>query len=249
MLINTEGIVLRQIKASGGRRIIHIFSKEYGLISVGTGVNERNKKKSSLAIRPFTLSRYELFKNRGYYNLNSMAVINSYYSLGEDVNKYINASYVLEYLDKVLLEEHGNYKLYKLTLEYFNALSNTKGDSYTLKLAYVIKTFELLGVMPETKNCSICGSKKDGNYFSVSDGGIICKTCYDNTGKSSLIFHTNFDIVNVLEYFINKPFDAFESIKLKPAVYEELNELVNKYLEYYLDVKGILSDKLMELDH
>jgi len=249
MLITTEGIVLRQRKATNGRRIIHLFTKDYGLISVGTSVSERNKKKSSLAIRPFSHGKYDIFKNRGYYNLNNMEVIESYYSLGEDVNKFINGSYVLEFLDRVLMEEHSNYNLYKLTLDYFDTLSKTKSDAYTLKLAYVVKTFGLLGIMPELKNCAVCAKECTSNHFSISDGGIICDECCLNTDKSSLIFSTNFDIVNVLEYFINKPFKAFESIKLKPDVYEELNNLVNEYLGYYLDVNGILSDKLMDISH
>ncbi|HKK95855.1 MAG TPA: DNA repair protein RecO [Anaerovoracaceae bacterium] len=249
MLITTEGIVLRQRKASNGRRIIHLFTREYGLIPVGTSISERNKKKSALAVRPFTHGKYDIFKNRGYYNLNNMEVIDSYYSLGENVDKYINGSYVLEFLDKVLVEEHSDYRLYKLTLDYLSALTKTKGDAYTLKLAFVVKTLALLGIMPELNNCAVCAKECKSNYFSIKDGGIICKECYDVIDKSALIFSTNFDIVKLLEYIINKPFNAFESIKLKSDVYEELNNLVNKYIEYYLDVNGILSDKLMDLKH
>ncbi len=62
MLTDTEGIVLRQVKTSYGRRMILLFSKKYGKISAGTGINERGKGKSSLALRPFTYGRYELFK-------------------------------------------------------------------------------------------------------------------------------------------------------------------------------------------
>ena len=75
MLTDTEGIVLRQVKTSYGRRMILLFSKKYGKISAGTSIAERGKNKSSLALRPFTYGRYELFKNRDSYNINSADVL------------------------------------------------------------------------------------------------------------------------------------------------------------------------------
>ena len=95
MITDTEGIVLRQTKASGGRRMISLFSKKFGKISVGTNLNEGGRNKTALAIRAFTYGRYELFKGRDSYNLNSGQVLKSYYSLGENLDKYMEASYVI----------------------------------------------------------------------------------------------------------------------------------------------------------
>ena len=71
MLTDTEGIVLRQTKTSYNRRMILLFSKKYGKISAGTGIQEKGRGRNSLALRPFTYGRYEIFKNRDSYNINS----------------------------------------------------------------------------------------------------------------------------------------------------------------------------------
>ena len=102
MITDTEGIVLRQVKAMGGRRMISLFSKKYGKISVGTSINEGGRNKTALAIKAFSYGKYELFKNRDNYNLNNGQVLKSYYGIGEDIDKYMAASYVLEFTDKVL---------------------------------------------------------------------------------------------------------------------------------------------------
>ena len=70
------------------RRMILLFSRKYGKISVGTSAAEGGKNKSALAARPFTYGRYELFKGRDSYNLNNGQVIKSYYGIGEDLDKY-----------------------------------------------------------------------------------------------------------------------------------------------------------------
>ena len=77
MITDTEGIVLRQVKALGGRRMILLFSKKYGKISVGTSMNEGGRSKAALAVRAFSYGRYELFKSRESYNLNSGQVLRS----------------------------------------------------------------------------------------------------------------------------------------------------------------------------
>ena len=52
MFTETEGIVLKQVKIAGGRRIVLLFSEKYGKISTGTGLSEKGKGKNALAMRP-----------------------------------------------------------------------------------------------------------------------------------------------------------------------------------------------------
>ena len=42
----TEGIVLKQTKILNGRRMLTLFSKEYGKIGAGTGIAAGGKGKS-----------------------------------------------------------------------------------------------------------------------------------------------------------------------------------------------------------
>ena len=62
MITESEGIILRQTKISGGRRMVSIFTKKFGKIGAGTNLNERSKGKQALALRPFTHGTYEFFK-------------------------------------------------------------------------------------------------------------------------------------------------------------------------------------------
>ena len=102
MITDTEAIVLRQVRTVNSRRMLVLFSKKFGKISVGSNLNEGGKNKTALAQRPFTYGRYELFKSRENYNLNNGQVLKSYYSIGEDLDKYMAASYVLELTEKVV---------------------------------------------------------------------------------------------------------------------------------------------------
>ena len=126
MLTDTEAIVLRQVKTVNGRRMLLLFSQKYGKISVGSNLTESGKNKSALPQRPFSYGRYELFKGRESYNLNRGQVIKSYYGIGEDLDKYMAASYVLELTEKLLADELPQPALFRLL---FSTRSNNAAVS------------------------------------------------------------------------------------------------------------------------
>lgn len=251
MLINTEGIVFRQIKASSGRRMVLLFTKKYGKISAGTSITERGRTKAALALSPFVYGNYELFKNREYYNLNSGEAKKSFYSIGEDIDKYMYASFILELTDKLIPEEVPQPKLFNLLLDFLEALEKRKQSYETLVLAYEVKALELLGTFPEMDCCTCCGKKEKMKYFSVKDGGMVCCSCntkkhtnVDNTKSDTLIFEPKFDIVDILKYFSRYPLYMFEKIELDAEVAKELQRILRAYMSYHLDIGTLKSESI-----
>ena len=66
MHINSEGIVFRQVKTTGGRKMVHLFTKKYGKISAGSSISEKSRTKSALAMQLFTYGNYEIYKSKEY---------------------------------------------------------------------------------------------------------------------------------------------------------------------------------------
>lgn len=254
MLISSEGIVLKQRKIANNRRIIILFTKRYGKISAGTGMNEMRKGRAALAIRPFTYAKYDIFKNRGYYNINAAEVIRSYYSIGEKLERFSAASHMIEYLDAVTEEGEPMPHLFDLSMEMLDVISIAEHNFSTMFDAYLVKTFGMLGIMPEIRHCLNCGkpyskTDKDDFAFSVEAGGILCNSCIESAEPvpggtaDSLIFRPSFDIIVTLHYFIENPLKIFTKVVLKSEYSAELRNILNKYVNYYLDV-DISGDEL-----
>lgn len=243
MIITAEGIVLRQRKIANNRRMIVLFTKKYGKLSAGTSVNEKSRSKAALALRPFTYAEYDIFKGRETYSINSAQVNKSFYSIGEDIDRFMNASAFIEYLDKVLEEEEPAPKLFDLSLAFLQSVSEVKTGSDTLLYAFIVKSLKLLGVAPELDCCVNCGKAADWfgesrRMFSVSGGGLICPDCANEEKRSpdSLIYKPDFDIIDVFRYFQSKPLKTFEKVDLKPEVRGEVREILSKYTDRYLGV-------------
>ena len=243
MIITAEGIVLRQRKIANNRRMIVLFTKKYGKLSAGTSVNEKSRSKAALALRPFTYAEYDIFRGREAYSINSAQVNKSFYSIGEDIGRFMNASAFIEYLDKVLEEEVPAPKLFDLSLEFLQSVSVSRSGTDTLLYAFIVKSLRLLGVAPELGCCVNCG-KLPGQFgdsrrmFSVSGGGLICPECSEEEKRTgdSLIYTPDFDIIDVFRYFESKPLKTFEKVDLRPDVRGEVREILSKYTDRYLGV-------------
>ena len=228
--------------------MILLFSKKYGKISAGTGINERGKGKSSLALRPFTYGRYELFKNRDSYNINGADVLKSYYAIGEDVDKYMNGAYVLEFTERVLEEEVPSPGIFSLLIDFFDLLETRDRGIGTLVLAYQTKVFRYAGVMPQLDRCAVCGQEKPAAGFSIEDGGIICEDCrreMENLERHALIYDVRFGILDILKYFAANPLKKLENIALKGDAGKQLQKIIREYAAYYLDASDLKSEKLI----
>lgn len=248
MFTDTEGIIFKQVKTVNGRRMVLLFSQKYGKISAGTNISEKGKNKSSLAMRPFTYGRYELYKNRDSYHINGTDVIKSYYRIGEDVEKYMHCSYVLEFTEKLLQEEVPAPGIFRMILDFFDIMEKRSKKYASLILAYQIKVLQEVGSMPEVKQCVLCGEKDEPTLFSVKDGGILCKKCSSNNHdikNDTLIYHVNFGIVNIMRYILGNPLKSFENLALDDEIQNQLSRIIKGYIAYHLDIGELKSESFL----
>ena len=226
-----------------------LFTEKYGKISTGTNLNEKSKNRSSLAIRPFTFGNYQIYEGKNYYNLDGAETIRSYYSIGEDLDRYMVSSYILELTEKIIPLEVPQPGIFRLLIDFMDEVSVRRGQYGTLVLAYEIRALRMLGVFPQTGECSRCGRSDGLAYFSIPDGGMLCSSCFQkirDAAEHPLIYHTKFDIVSVLNYLGSGSFSAFRDIALEQDTARRLQRIIREYISYYLDVGHLKSESLLD---
>ena len=252
MKTDTEGIVLRETKTAYNRRMLLLFTREYGVISAGTSLGERGKSKSSLALQHFTFGRYALHQGRNSINIDGAEVVRSFYGIGENVDKYFNGAYVLEFTSKVLHPGVPMPAVFDMLLEFFDLLERREKGFGTLVLAYQTKLLQSMGVPPVLDRCAVCGEPA-GQWFSIEDGGLICDSCRgkilaeegENSARGALIYPVSFDIINALKYFNDNPLKKLENIALSEDTGKALQRIVREYAAYHLDASNIKSETMI----
>ena len=186
MNLETEGIIFRQTKMVQGRRMILLFTRKYGKISVGSNVGDKGRSRTALALRPFTFGNYQIYEGRNYYELDRADAVTSYYGIGEDLDRYAAAAYALELTEKVVPEDLPQPQVFDLLISFLGALEQRKRKFDTLLLAYEVKLLDVLGVFPELDTCVRCGKTPFvPAAISIADGGVICEDCAWGAGRGS----------------------------------------------------------------
>ncbi|MCQ2554615.1 MAG: DNA repair protein RecO [Clostridia bacterium] len=248
MVIETEGIVLRQTKTANGKKILTLFTPKYGKISVSCNLAPSGKNKSSLYTRPFTYARYSIFKGKEMYSLNGAEVLESFYSIGEDFDKYVTASYALELTEKLVFEDQPDIRLFNQLSAFLKELSGRSSKYDTLLLAYMVKIMSILGIMPELSHCMNCSTTIDiGEFFSASHGGMLCRRCAVQAienDPNQLIYSTDFGIIDTIRYFEKESLETFRKVALSDAVEKRLKKILLEYIKYHLDIGELKTENL-----
>ncbi|MDD3290583.1 MAG: DNA repair protein RecO [Eubacteriales bacterium] len=245
MYTDTTAVVMRQIKTVNGRRMIVLFSKKYGKISAGTSISESGKNKAALALRPYTYGRYEMSKVKDNFYINGAEVLRSYYRIGEDVDKYLQASYVLEFTDKLLPEGDPAAGLFDLLTEFLSMMEERKQAYGTLVLGYLCQAIKWSGNAPNLSMCSGCG-RADVEYFSVKEGGLLCGACADQIDRDRrLIFPVTVDIIDVFSYLLENPLKSLHALALREDLEKKATKILRCYIAYHLGIEELKSEALI----
>ncbi len=239
MYTESEGIILRQIKALGGRRMILVFTEKYGKISAGTSISERGKNKSALALRPFTYGRYELFKGRESYSINGAEVIRSFYEIGENVDKYLAASYALELTDAMLEDEQPSPGLFSLLIEYLSLLPGRAAAFDTLLAAFMLKALSFAGCAPSFANCCGCGRTDGLTVFSIPAGGMLCSYCRQEESGAGT---SDSELIGIMRYMSTHSLQNLRELALQPDTERTLKNLLRSYYAWHLGIDKLRSE-------
>ncbi|MGP1569374.1 MAG: DNA repair protein RecO [Eubacteriales bacterium] len=251
MYTETDGLVIKKIGMANGKNMLTILTRKFGKISAASSITEKNRTKSSMAVRPFSYSRFEMYKNTNNYNIVSGELLKSYYKIGEDIDKYVQAAYVMEYTEKILAEGVPSIQIYSLILDYLEMLALRKDKYTTLTLAYQLKTLKYLGAEPLLTQCVNCGKKENFTKFSIKDGGLLCCDCVTkieqdlsqkNKDMHMLIYPVNFDMIKVVMFILKNPLKALEGMTLKPEIEVGLTDVLKEYVRCHLNVEKLKTE-------
>ena len=245
MYIDTDGIILRQTKTLNGRRMILLFTKQYGKISAGTSLSERGKNKTALALRPFTLGHYELFRGRDSYSINGAETVKGFYAIGEDIDRFMAASYVLELTDKILPEDQPSPELFGLLADFLTILEKRRAAFETLVAGFQAKALRLTGSGPEMTRCTMCGSLTDLDFISVKQGGTVCRTCAEGIDRHrDRLFRADKELTDVLKFLSEGPMQTLENLALKPDTERRVREILKAWYSWHLGIDDLRSEGL-----
>ena len=218
MIRHYEGIVIRQTKTVGARRMVLVFTREEGKLSFGTHISEKGKGGGALAIRPFARGSYTVTERQGdLRTISSAEAIDAHFALGEDADRFAEASYALEFTDKLLPEGVRAAQVFDLLKEYLSMLAARKSDFRLLTISYMVKVMQEHGVFP--------------------DAGSLA--------EAELLTGLNDDILNVLAFIAEQSLGRMDALALESEKERAVFGAVKSFAYAQLDIGTIKSERML----
>ncbi len=225
-IVKTEGIVLGETNYSESSKILRVFTKDYGLISImSKGCRNLKSKLRGISSKMTYADFCIYYKENGISTLISADCKDTLRNVFRNIDSISYASYLLELTEQVYKHsmESSIYDLLIATI-----LKINQGfDSEILTCIYELKMLDYLGIRPMIDGCAICGNTKNIITISTTDGGYICQNCYHD-GK---IY--NRKTIQLLRMFIYVDISQISKIDIKPEIKKELIEFITEYYDQY----------------
>lgn len=147
---SSEGIVLARRSYSEADRILVVYTKNYGKISLlAKGIRKpKSRKRGSLEV--FSHIKFSAARGKNLDIIEEAEIIDSFQSIRKNLKKVAVAYYFMEVVGRVTREDEKNEKLFTIILKYLQNLKTTK-SLRKLRKKFIFQTLVLLGFWPKGK--------------------------------------------------------------------------------------------------
>lgn len=191
-----KGLVIGQVDYKESSKIIRIFTRELGIISLmARGVKRSNNKLKNLTSL-YSFGKFELVKKGDFFYLEDGKLLDLNEGLRLDLKNIYSAQLCIELVERSLMEYQVNFDLFDLLIKTIKFLSLSK-EKVRLMAMFVIKYVSMIGYRPELRSCVICGKSPTEKGFSIEHGGI---TCLDHQIMTDYINENEFRYLNFLMF-------------------------------------------------
>jgi DNA repair protein RecO (recombination protein O) len=232
MYYQSRSVILKSRDLRESDQLLTIFTEKEGKITaVAKGVK---KNRSSLrgCVQPFCHSH--LFFNRGREMelITQGKIIDFFGNSREDITRTLYSMYIMELLDKSLLEKVALPPLYMALISVLE-LVNEQGLNPILIRYFESRLLVNLGYKPVVDQCVLCGGKYGRDYnFSLAEGGLLCATCLRPEDD---VIRLEGESIALIRLLCEGSFQMVLKVKASPAAQRQLELFLERYLEYHLE--------------
>ena len=221
-----KGIIIKDINYKESSKVLHILTKEYGMIGViSKGCRSIKSKLRSVSLKLTYGYFYISYKKDGLSVLIDVDIIDELKNIKTDFSRIGYLAYLVDLTNQVV-KETNNYDLFDI-MEFAIIKINDLFDPMIITNIAELKFLEYLGVKPILDCCSICGSKNEIMTISSDSGGYVCKDCYTNE------YVTDVKTIKLLRMFYYVDISKIKELNILDKNKYEINRFLEGYYERY----------------
>ncbi len=231
--ITTEAVVLRSTELGEADRLLVLYTPRHGkLRAVAKGVRKPRSRKAGHLIS-FARAKVLLAQGRNLYILTQAEGLDLHPHLHHDLERFAQAAYVVELLDRFTYEGESQPSAYRLLVDTLSRLDRGERAELTLRY-YELHLLDLMGYRPQLFACVACGApiRPEPQYFSVEEGGVLCPKCGPRFRDARPI---SMEALKYLRHFQRSDFAQARRARPTAQVWQEMEQVLQRYITTILE--------------
>lgn len=220
-----KGIVLGGTNVKEKDKIIKLYTLEKGPMSVTLKGVRGDKAKYKAAKEIFCFGDFVIEEGKNYSIVTSVDIIDNFYMLSNNIERYYEACAILDIVSKVATEP--NTALFIEILEALKTLCYDEVGKYNVIDKFLISIFKAMGYNFITENCSSCGGKLGAKYLNLGIGEIVCPAC-----KKTNSLPISDACFNALKILSNTEYDKLPTINFSLLIGNQVHYLLTTNYEW-----------------
>ncbi len=188
MQISSDGIVVRE-RSVDDDRILQILTRDYGVITAYARGAKKPRGKLTSTTELFCYCRFQIFKNKDRYTIDSADLEESFFQLRQEIMKLSLASYIADLFSELAPKEEEAGEYLRLLLNCLHMLKTGRRTPGQIKAICELRLMTMAGYMPDLVGCRGCGAFEDEKMgFLVKTGELVCSACEASPEDGQIVF-------------------------------------------------------------
>lgn len=197
MDIRAKGLVVASRDYGEKDKLITILTLEYGKLTCKARGVKAPKSKLKMQTQPFCFADFEIVKSGNNYTLTGGNIIDSFFDIVSNIEKFEYGYAILEVLDKISKENEDISRSLIFGLKTLKNLCYSDLPEELLFTYFLLNIFREEGFEINTDKCFSCKNKFMGEiFFDFESGEVVCKAC--KTFNSMIIPPAVFNCLRII---------------------------------------------------
>lgn len=245
--LTLTGIVLAAAASAEYDKRLVILTRERGKITAFAHGARKTGSALMAACNPFVFGQFTVYEGRTAYTLTQVSVTQYFTELAGAFPGVYYGFYFLDIAEYYGREGKAEKDMLNLLYLACKALLNPHLEDRLVRRIFELRALVINGEYPDVFSCVRCGSRDDLLLYNAREGGLICASCAGATGipKESQGIAISSSCIYTLQYIVSVPLTKLFTFAVEEEVLRELEMVLNRHMELYID-RRLKSKEILE---
>lgn len=234
-LQKTEAIVLKSIKQGETSKILTLFTRTFGKMTVIAKGARSAKSKFGGSLEQLNYIAIVFYKkeNRDIQLLSQADIILAFPDIKRNLEKMALAAAIGELVYRLEHGEEPNPRLFRLCLDALKAIDQSDDNCMNLLRAFQVRLMAIHGFYANFGKCLKCKDTCEGGVvFNISEGGYLCENCKSPETSG---FYLSHESISALGAFQKMPFNKLNDVLPSHNSGQQVDAFIETYLRYHTE--------------